>query len=270
MSDFILDKKWFIMGVALSSKKATLTDEVSKPLYKKNTLNSREATEQTAVTTAGIAISQITSGANHIVGPAVSLASSIGNATAAEAISWTEEQISYSTRNRLTAYCMDNSAFISRLLHTVIPDDTDYATGNTGYADACTYALDLWQLVDYCVSTKDIVAVNSTGEELQLGDLIFFSENKTNSMLFHVTDVAVYVGSNMLVKASRKAGGVVETNLDPSNVVLVARPNLVLAGEEGITITDDMIGLEKYSDDITEYLVPVFVDNMDAYCTTSE
>ena len=74
----------------------------------------------------------------------------------------------------------------------------------------------------------------------------------------------------MLIKASRKTGSVIETELDPSNVILVARPNLALVGEEGITITDNMVGVEIFNDGTTEYSIPVFVDNMNAYCATSE
>lgn len=261
----INDKDWFFLGAMLACKKELLSGEIAKPLYKKITLNSKDASTQTAATTAGIVARQIPAGKNYIMGPSVSFSSTIGNDTASTAIAWSDADIDYSVGDRCAARKMDVSSFISRLLHTVIPEDTDYATGSTGYLSACDSALDLWMLMDYFISRKAIVALNSPGVEMAPGDIIFYSENKTNAMIFHATDVAVCAGNSLVVKASRKNNGVVLMPYDTANIVMIARPNLIVAGEEGITVTEDMVGMERYNDGIHEYAIPVLVDNIESW-----
>jgi hypothetical protein len=264
----INDKDWFFIGAMLGAKKELFTGHVQKALYKKDTSDSQQTTTSVPVTTAGVAVQQITAGKIKQDAPTVTGANTLGSTTASTALDWTEESIAYSIGNRLASYKVDNSSFVSRLLHTIIESDTDYATGNTGYNADCTSALDLWGLIDYVVSRKAVIAANCCPQDILVpGDLIFLSKNKTNACLFHATDVEVYLGDNLVAAASRTYNGLVVHQLDVAKAILVARPYLVTNEEDGITITDDMIGTEKYKVDSTEYTIPVFVDNFYAYCT---
>jgi len=250
--DTVDDKEYFFTGAALGGKKALFTNFDKRSLYKKNSIN-------TPAVDAGVAVKQVTSGANALQGKHVTGTSLLGNATATLALNWADASLNYSQRNRNNANSIDDSSFVSRLLHAVITDDNDYATGGVGYDVACSSSLDLWQLIDYSVSRKNIVAANYCSYDvLRPGDVLFFSENVTNAMLLHITGCGIYVGDALMVRASNKQRAVITSGIDTSKVNLVARPFLFINDEEGLDVPDEMLDVETLDLDGQTYSIPVF------------
>lgn len=265
------DKEYFVYGALLGGKKKNFTDLEGAVLYNKDTEDSTEVRFGTPATIAGIAVNQITNGANVDTEVTVSGSSLIGNAAATLAEDWTDAALQYSQRNRLLPYTFDNSSFASRVYHTVISGDTTYAEGDTGYTGTATAACGLYDLIDLFLSQKTVVCANYIKEDvIRKGDIIVYSDNKTNTNYFHATSVAIYIGDNQIVTASNLTRSIVVSALRTSNVVLVARPYLFFNNEEGITITENDIGIEKIQTGTGEVAIPVFVDTYSAYARITE
>ena len=267
--DSFADKEYFMYGAAFAGKKTTFTGE-DKAWYKKNTANAEQVSSAALVTTTGVAITQITSGAEEGPATPVTGISTIGNQAAALAEDWANREIPYSSNYRNAANYLDNASFISRIYHSVIPNDTTYATGETGYDKACTTSLDLWMLIDTFISQHTIVAANCCPVGILCpGDVIVYSENKTNVIYFYATSCGIYLGNNKIAKASNSARKTVIEALDIDKVVLVTRPNLNVIHEYGLTPPSSKVGCNLVTMAGITYGIPVFADNYYAYCPVS-
>lgn len=261
------DKDYFIYGMLFGGNKINFTNIVENPNYKKDTDSSESVAKSTPATTSGLNVKQIDAGAAAGASHAVSGSSLTGNAAATTAYDWADRDLHYSQHSRLDASTFDNSSFVSRVYHSVIPSDTTYAEGGTTYDSSCTEAFDLWHLIDLFLVQHTIVAANCCPVEiLRKGDIIVFSENKTNAMYFHATTVGIYVGNNLVALASKSERSTVLQTLDTRHVVLVARPYLYFNNEAGLTLDSNKIGHEEFEMDGHTYIIPVFADDYYAYC----
>lgn len=265
------DKEYFMYGAAFSGKKSTFYNVENKAWYKKNTKTVAQTASATLVTTTGVAVTQITNGKVEGASTPVTGISTIGNAAAAAALSWANMDIDYSRLDRNEANNVDNSSFVSRIYHTVIDDDNTYATGNKGITNSCLTSLDLWKLIDTFVSQRIIVAANCCPVSILCpGDVVVYSENKTNAVYFYATSCGIFVGDNKIAKASNANRQTTVEFIDTSKVVLVARPNLALIHEYGLTLPVDKVGVNIITTPRGTYAVPVFVDDFYAYCQISD